>query len=206
MSESPSRVIVFIDAQNFYRSARRAFADDGNDPSRFGQFHPWALGELLASRDTDRVLTGVRLYSGRPDGYVQRKAHTANVRQSIAWTDAGCYVFTRPLRYPHGWPDNRDGRRPEEKGIDVAIALDIARLAMEGAYDVAILCSGDTDLIPAVEQVQDGDYGCKVEVAGWRSEHYRQRLSIKGRNIWCHWLLEGDYETVRDDTDYNVAR
>lgn len=204
MSESPSRVIVSIDAQNFYHSARRAFAIDANDSVRFGQFPPWLLGELLASRDADRVMIGVRLYSGRPDGYLQRKAHTANVRQSNAWERAGCYVFTRPLRYPHGWPNNRDGKRAEEKGIDVAVALDIARLASEGAYDVAILCSGDSDLIPAVEQVLDGDNGCTVEVAGWRSERYRQRISIKGRNIWCHWLLESDYEAVRDDTDYNV--
>ena len=114
----------------------------------------------------------------------------------------GCHVFARQLRYPHGWPDNADGQGPQEKGIDVRMALDIALLAYRGEYDVAIICSGDTDLIPAIEEVLDGEGSARVEVAGWRSERYRQRLSMENRNIWCHWLRREDYERVRDDTDY----
>lgn len=199
------RVIIFIDAQNFYRSARRAFFSDGYPSSRDGQFHPIALGELLASRDQDRTLEQVRLYTGRPDGYLQRKAHAANVRQCAAWEAEGCYVFSRALHYPYRWPNNTDGRQPGEKGIDVAMALDITLLAGNGDYDVGIVCSGDSDLIPAVERVMDDDSGCKIEVAGWRSEHYRRRISIKGRNVWCHWLDDSAYQQVRDDTDYNIA-
>lgn len=197
-----SRVIVFVDAQNFYRSARRAFFDDATDPYRVGQFHPRALGSLLCSRDSDRSLAAVRLYTGRPDAYLQPAASRANVRQCQAWEQAGCYVFARQLRYPRGWPDNAGGQRPQEKGIDVRMALDIALLASRGEYDVAIVCSGDTDLIPAVEEVLDGEGSAQVEVAGWRSEHYRQRLSVEGRNLWCHWLTREDYDRVRDDTDY----
>ncbi len=197
-----SRVIVFVDAQNFYRGARRAFFDDGIDPYRVGQFQPRALGELLCSRDPGRSLAAVRLYTGRPDAYLQPAAYRANVRQCQAWERAGCHVFARQLRYPHGWPDNADGQGPQEKGIDVRMALDIALLAYRGEYDVAIICSGDTDLIPAIEEVLDGEGSARVEVAGWRSERYRQRLSMENRNIWCHWLRREDYERVRDDTDY----
>ena len=202
MVASVSRIVVFVDAQNFYRSARRAFFDDVVDPYRVGQFHPRALGGLLCSRDPGRSLTAVRLYTGRPDAYLQSTAYRANVRQCEAWEKAGCYVFTRQLRYPHGWPDNPSGQGPQEKGIDVRMALDIALLAHRGEYDVAVVCSGDTDLIPAIEEVLDSEGSALVEVAGWRSEHYRQRLSIKGRKLWCHWLTRDDYERVRDDTDY----
>lgn len=195
------RVVVFIDAQNFYRNARRAFFDDANDPYQLGQVRPAAAGRLLVARDADRQLAGVRLYTGRPDAFLQPKAHGANVRQCQAWESEGCYVFQRPLRYPPGWP-NAGGRRPEEKGIDVAMAVDLTRLAQEDQYDVGIICTGDTDLIPAIEAVLDGNNGVQVEVAGWRSDYYRQRLSLPGRNIWCHWLQRSDYENVRDDTDY----
>lgn len=195
------RVVVFIDAQNFYRNARRAFFDDANDPRRFGQVNPAAVGELLAARDAGRQLVGVRLYTGRPDAFLQPKAHAANVRQCQAWEALGCYVFHRPLRYPPGWP-NAGSQGPEEKGIDVAMAVDLTRLAQDKRFDVGILCTGDTDLIPAVEGVIEGDNGIRVEVAGWRSPSYRQRLSLPGRNIWCHWLDRGDYEKVRDDTNY----
>lgn len=197
-----SRVIVFVDAQNFYRSARRAFFDDATGPYRLGQFHPRALGTLLCSRETGRSLAAVRLYTGRPDAYLQPAAYRANVRQSRSWEQAGCSVFARQLRYPPGWPDKSRGQGPQEKGIDVRMALDIALLAYRREYDVAIVCSGDTDLIPAVEEVLDGEGSARVEVAGWRSERYRQRLSIPGRNLWCHWLTPDDYDRVRDDTDY----
>lgn len=195
------RVVVFIDAQNFYRNARRAFFEDSTDPYTYGQVRPAAVGSLLATREADRELTQVRLYTGRPDAYLQPKAHSANVRQCQAWESSGCYVFHRPLRYPPNYP-NAGGRRPEEKGIDVALAVDLARLAQDNTYDVAIVCTGDTDLIPAVEDVLNGGSGAIVEVAGWRSDRYRQRLSLPDRNIWCHWLQWSDYEKSRDDTDY----
>jgi uncharacterized LabA/DUF88 family protein len=195
------RVVVFIDGQNFYRNARRAFFDDARDAYHVGQFRPTAVGQLLAVRDPDRALQQVRIYTGRPDAYLQPKAHAANVRQCAAWEAQGCYVFTRPLRYPPGYP-NSSGRRPEEKGIDVAMAVDLTRLAQDDHYDVAIVCTGDTDLIPAVEDVLDGGSGATVEVAGWRSAQYRQRLSLPGRNIWCHWLGWEDYQRTCDNTDY----
>lgn len=175
------RVLVFVDAQNFYRNARRAFFDDVQD-YRLGQVRPAALGQLLAARDPERSLAGVRLYTGRPDAFLQPKAHAANVRQCQAWESDGCYVFHRPLRYPPGWP-NAGGRRPEEKGIDVAMAVDLSRLAQRGEYDVGIVCTGDTDLIPAVEDVLDTNDGVRVEVAAWRGDRYRQRLSLPGQHL-----------------------
>jgi hypothetical protein len=82
------------------------------------------------------------------------------------------------------------------------MAVDLTRLAQRNEYDVAIVCTGDTDLIPAIEDLLDGGSGVQVEVAGWRSPHYRQRLSLPDRNLWCHWLDRGDYDSACDNTDY----
>lgn len=41
-----------------------------------------------------------------------------------------------------------------EKGVDVLIAVDLLAGAHENKYDVAILVSSDTDLIPAIEKVR----------------------------------------------------
>lgn len=38
-----------------------------------------------------------------------------------------------------------------EKGVDTLIATDMIRLAWEGAYDLAVLATLDSDLVPAVE-------------------------------------------------------
>jgi uncharacterized LabA/DUF88 family protein len=57
--------------------------------------------------------------------------------------------------------------RAAEKGVDAAILTDMFSLAWEHAYDVGILVSGDGDLVPAVEKIQDR--GLKVVNATWRN-------------------------------------
>jgi hypothetical protein len=51
-------------------------------------------------------------------------------------------VKTRTLRYPGDWPKTRE----EEKGIDVALAVDFAMMATRGEFDIGIIMSTDTDL------------------------------------------------------------
>ncbi len=53
----------------------------------------------------------------------------------------------------------------KEKGVDVRIALDLFRLAIEDSYDKAILISSDSDLLPAVRMVQAK--GKEVEYIGF---------------------------------------
>jgi len=79
----------------------------------------------------------------------------------------------------------------EEKGVDVAIATDMIKLAWEDAYDWAVLVSSDRDFIPAVEFL-DGK-GRKVLHAGfpprgselaakcWGSLDLRSHLSLLER-------------------------
>ena len=52
-----------------------------------------------------------------------------------------------------------------EKGVDTAIVTDMIRLAWEGAYDVAVLVSSDSDLVPAVKFLDQK--GSKVIQAGF---------------------------------------
>lgn len=202
------RVVVFIDWQNTYNSARRTFHDSW-EPYVRGQIDPLRLGHELAARNADQDLAQVRVYRGLPDSTKQPTAYGANERQAAAWRAAGLHVVRRPLQYPRGWPDKSEpGGRPREKGIDVALAIDLVRLAIEGHYDVGILVSGDTDLKPALEAVWDyrGGLGPRPETAAWSAPgtHCR-RLALEGRRLWCHWLGPDVYARVRDDTDYTRA-
>lgn len=66
-------------------------------------------------------------------------------------------------------------------------------------YDVGIIASHDTDLMPALEMVHDLELA-HVEVSGWAR---RNRLWYPGTKLpWHHSLGEGDYQQVCDDTDY----
>jgi hypothetical protein len=123
------RVVVFVDYQNVYSTARRVFGDE-SDPPQDGHVWPLALGELIAARRTrPPVLREVRVYRGLPDPTKQATLHAVYSRQTLVWTgDRRVAVFNRPLRYPADWPDSK----PIEKGIDVALAVDLVQLAYPG--------------------------------------------------------------------------
>ena len=90
-----------------------------------------------------------------------------------------------------------------EKGIDVALAIDYVRLAMERRYDVGILFSRDTDLVPCLETVMDLRLA-HPEVSTWEGS---ERLRVRGSHApWCHYLSATDYQAVQDPTDYTKGR
>ena len=61
-------------------------------------------------------------------------------------------------------------KRAPEKGIDAAIATDLLSLAWEGVLDVAVLVSGDSDFVPAVERIQgEGTQGRERHLAESRA-------------------------------------
>ena len=47
-----------------------------------------------------------------------------------------------------------DLRGPVEKSVDVPLAVDMVRLAYDGAYGTGIIVSGDGDFVKAVEAVR----------------------------------------------------
>ena len=110
-------------------------------------------------------------------------------------------VVTRPLRYPPDYP----ARRPEEKGIDVQLAIDFVALAHDDVYDVGIIFSSDTDLVPVLEFVLQRYPRKHARVGAWRG---RKRLAARaaGRSAFCHFLGAADYGQVADTRDYTRRR
>jgi len=148
----PDRVLVFIDYQNVHGWAKRQFHAVNADPA-VGHFDPLELSQLLvARRKRPSIVSGVRVYRGRPNPDHQPRAAAANDRQAAEWERSGrVTVVRRPLRYPQDWPETP----AVEKGIDVAMAIDLVRMAMRKELDAAVVVSSDTDLVPAIEMVYE---------------------------------------------------
>ena len=205
----PARVVVFLDWQNVYNSAREMY-ETLQAPHWRGQVDPVALAEHLAGDSPyDRQLRQVRIYRGQPDGKLDPRGYGASRRQHAAWQQSSLVkLVTRPLRYPRGWPTrSRPGERPQEKGIDVALALDFVLMGVRSEFDVGILMSGDTDLKPALEAVAalTVTQGTRAEVAAWSAPgHHGRRLAIKTRNLYCHWVGKDVYDRIADPTDYSI--
>ena len=192
MSNKVNKVMVFIDYQNLATCAAEQYPDTAGS-RKFTHIDPLRVAERIVSR---RRYASERVYRGRPNPRRQPAAAAANDIQANAWErNPQVTAVRRMLRYPSDYPAGR----PQEKGIDVALAIDFLRLAVQGAYDVGIIASHDSDLVPALEAVRDMHLA-HVEVAGWSR---RNRLQFpESRLPWHHDLYEADFEAVRDDTDY----
>jgi len=194
--------MVFLDYENAHRGGLEAFWPRGTSRSQ-GHINPRRLGDLLVARRSASglasVLAEVRVYRGQPAPSRQPAAAAANSRQTVAWERLGqVTVIRRPLRYPRNWP----AEPAIEKGIDVRLAVDLVRLAYENAYDVGIVFSADTDLLPAIEAVIDRG-GPHTEVGAWKDS---TRLRIPGQKLWCHWVNISDYGLIADPKAYTRGR
>jgi uncharacterized LabA/DUF88 family protein len=194
------RIAIFVDYQNVYLSALRVFRPSEVSRSR-GHVDPLRLAKrIVVRRRLGGELTDIRVYRGRPSPDHQPEAARAADRQASGWARHPLVtVIRRQLRYPKDWPVDA----AQEKGIDVALAVDFVRLACEGGYDVGILFSRDTDLVPALEAVRGlGSGRAHVEVATWAGT---SRLRFPDSQLpWCHYLNADDYQACRDDTDYTA--
>jgi hypothetical protein len=73
-----------------------------------------------------------------------------------------------------------------------------------GEYDVGILFSTDTDMLPTLEYVASltGEPGGPTAEASW-SGAQRRRPAITTRNLCCHWVGEEDFRQLEDRTVYS---
>lgn len=200
-----TRVAVFIDYQNMYHGVRDAFGWR-DEPHMVGQVDPYRLGTLLChlgkAVDPERKLEYVKAFRGEPSTEHSPKGHSACQRQVRRWNQHPLVEgVTRQLDYSvvleRDYRGNPTRRLAREKGIDVLLALAIVGGAMRDEYDVAVLCSRDSDLMPALEETRR--LGKRVEMMCWGRA---RPWVVGGRNVWCHHLQPHQYDQVSDETDY----
>jgi len=151
-SEGKKRTVAFFDGQNLYHSARSAFGFS------WPNFDPIALAESVC-RAKGWHLSGTRFYTGVPDAADDAFWHQFWVNKLAMLSRRGVHVFRRSLRYRKHHVPLPNGKRhsfvvPEEKGIDVRLAIDIIRLAHRQQYDVALVFSQDQDLSEAADEIR----------------------------------------------------
>ena len=152
-AEPQNKIAVsFIDGQNLFHGARRAFGYPNPN------YDPTALTKLICQREGWHF-GEVRFYTGVPDP-------SDNPFWSHFWSAKGAQMgrqgvrlYTRSLRYRNKRIRLPDGSTHafldgDEKGIDVRIALDIIRLCHTAVFDVALIFSQDQDLSEVADEVR----------------------------------------------------
>ena len=147
------RAFAYFDAQNLFNAAKEAFSEfEGYDQPTYDPIKLAGYVCRIQSWHLDRV----HLYTGIPESADPRHAWWNRKLQVLS--SRGVQTFSRPLRYREQQIVLRNGtisygRVGREKGIDVRLALDMVRHALESQYDVALVFSQDQDLSEAARDI-----------------------------------------------------
>lgn len=149
---SIKRTFVFIDGQNLFHHAKAAFG------YAHPNFDPRSLSEKICAQQGWEV-SSILFYTGVPSDIDKPFWHQFWAAKMAVMGTRGIKTFSRPLRYRNQTIVLADGSTTtapvgQEKGIDVRIALDMVRYALDDAYDVAIIFSQDQDLSEAVADIK----------------------------------------------------
>jgi len=141
------RVAVFIDGSNLYFKLRTLI------PHKM-DFIRYNYRELIMSLlHDDETLK----YAGYYVGVVRDTKRTKNHEKTLELVKNQQKLFDQlrhqKLDIAKGYLLERDGRY-FEKGVDVRLAVDIVTMAQAKQYDIGIVISSDTDLIPAMQAAQ----------------------------------------------------
>ena len=137
------RIAVYIDGNNFYK-----YLKDGEISFPKGvKFDFLKFTDFLVD---ERKLVSKRYYVGiarNIDGSEKSQRIVSGQQKFLSHLENEGFVIKRGrVMYDKG--------RIREKGTDIKIAVDLIVGAADDIYDIAILVSSDTDLIPAVKYVK----------------------------------------------------
>src|SRR5262245_910533 len=162
-------VKIFFDGQNFYRSLLRYDESLRVDYDRLAVWITAAVGGpggvfcgayyyVGVSADAPPLVEGfLKGLELRPGYFVRREPR---VRRSGRCPACGLdYEYTT------------------EKRVDTRLVADLLQYAANGAFDAAVLVSGDDDFVPAVEAVNA--LGKRVWVATWSAEELSSDLRVR---------------------------
>ena len=162
-------VKIFFDGQNFYRSLLRYDESLRVDYDRLAVWITQAVGGpggvfcgayyyVGISSDAPPLVEGfLKGLELRPGYFVRREPR---VRRTGHCPSCGLdYEYTT------------------EKRVDTRLVAELIQYAANGAFDAAVLVSGDDDFVPAVEAVNA--LGKRVWVATWSAEELSSDLRVR---------------------------
>ena len=221
---STLRASVIVDYQNVHLTGHGLFDSTRYlprhetlvDPLLFAQQLIRRRNELQRPGMAEAVLRQVLVFRGLPSPEHDPEAYDRSQAQRAQWErDKRVHVTLRPLKYEYEKAadvrpasdagGNKIVTAKREKGVDVLCALATVREAQDSATDLVILASSDSDLAPAIDEVQR--LGCaKIETFCWydavRRIGYQLHPTDRGHRVWNTRLDEQAFRASWDVTDY----
>ncbi len=197
------RAHVFVDGQNLFHAVKSAFGHT------YPNYDIPRLAEAVCRR-MGWQLEGITFYTGVPSEADNPFWHAFWSAKLAALGSRGVRTEARELRYQNRVIRMADGGEVAvqaglEKGIDVKMALDVVRMAREGACDVLLLFSQDQDMAEAASEVRrisvERDRWLKVASAYPVGPDYPNRRGVNGTD-WIRIEREM-YDACIDPANYS---
>jgi NYN domain len=199
------RAVAFFDGQNLYRHAKEAFGH------HYPNYDPVKLFNAVCVHKGWKHF-GVRFYTGTPTAIKSPMWHGFWSNKLLALRRAGVLVYSRPIRYREVEVQAPDGSffiidSPQEKGIDIRLALDVVRLALSKQFDVGVIFSQDQDLSELCDEIKEigrsQDRWIKLACAFPVGPRATTARGID-KTDWVH-MDQNFYDACLDPHDYRPA-
>jgi len=163
------KICIFIDGQNFYRSLLRYDESLRVDYDKLARWITQAVGGPSATFGGAYYYVGVSadapvMVEGFLKGLELRPGYFVKREPRVRRTGR-CFACGAEYEYT------------TEKRVDTRLVADLIHYAANGAFDVAVLVSGDEDFVPAVEAARE--LGKQVWVATWSTEELSKDLRVR---------------------------
>lgn len=197
---------IFIDGQNLYLSAKRAFG------LRYPDFDIPKLGRHLSDRISPDEDPNIRFYIGMP--IARYSPHWTNFwsNKLQAAREAGVGVTTRDLRYLTETDPNAPGGvrvlSAREKGIDLRIALDVMAAVRRPDCGNILIVSRDQDFQEVVRDVRALCEQTGRQIGIWSAfpEVINGPAFNRGVDGTTELMITREqYRTLRDQADYRLS-
>ena len=166
------KTIIFVDANNWYPNLKPWFIP--------GEVDICKIADLI-SKEKDLDILEIRWYASVPDIENNKLTYLKHMDFLSSLRKRGVKIITRKLQklsnkelkkkrqeFIESWDlcnvckpiveesflDISDHKQ-KEKGIDVWIAIDMIKEALENNFDYCILVSGDADFVPALNLIRE---------------------------------------------------
>lgn len=167
------RVAIFFDGKNFYKGMREFDPALEIDQERLAEWVTHAAGGAAAE------FAGAYYYTGHSDspevGDLERGRALGDFLTYLSLV-RGYFVRREPrvVRHTTCKVCHASYDYTTEKRVDTRMVAELIQYAAVNAYDIAVLASGDEDLVPAVEAVNR--LGKRVFVGHWPGQLVAREL------------------------------
>ena len=163
---------LFIDGENFIYKIEDALLSQGFEKNKISSENI-DLKKLIKFAFPDLKLDKLKFYSAKLKFYKEsaKKSKELILKQRILKTNLEKqgfeFILAVNVRPQMVKVDGKSKTIFKEKGVDVRIAVDLVSLSCDKDIDIAILCSSDSDLQPAVAEARKR--GIEVVYLGFES-------------------------------------